>query len=280
MRNLIIMLIILVAGFCEPGVSAQDRKGVIFRYVPPASHEPQIVAMYKDLVNRKMLESEVDLIGSKLRLPRDILVTIKECRAEAASYDREKKEIVLCYEFYDSLNMVFLSQHTRQNHTEPTDQEMGRLLMRGYDVMTFTLYHEIAHALIDQLKLPAVGREEDAADQLATIVLLRRKDGPEIAGSVAIYFSLLAEQQAAGAGFVQTRVPYWDEHSFDLQRMYNIICHVYGSDPARFSDLAGSSTLPASRAAKCQPEFESIGSAWRSLLAPHSPAPSIRDKTQ
>ncbi|MFN4169605.1 MAG: DUF4344 domain-containing metallopeptidase, partial [Pannonibacter phragmitetus] len=34
-----------------------------------------------------------------------------------------------------------------------------------------TLYHEFGQALVDVLKLPVLGREEDAADALATLLI-------------------------------------------------------------------------------------------------------------
>ena len=40
-----------------------------------------------------------------------------------------------------------------------------------HDAM-FTLYHESGHLLIDELKLPVLGKEEDAADALAVVQIL------------------------------------------------------------------------------------------------------------
>ena len=38
--------------------------------------------------------------------------------------------------------------------------------------MKFTLCHEISHALIDELEVPVLGREEDVADALAAFHFL------------------------------------------------------------------------------------------------------------
>ena len=38
------------------------------------------------------------------------------------------------------------------------------------------IYHEMAHMLIDQLRLPVLGREEDAADNMATWFLLNLRN--------------------------------------------------------------------------------------------------------
>src|SRR5690606_1275490 len=41
----------------------------------------------------------------------------------------------------------------------------------------FVLYHEMAHLLVHQLELPVLGREEDAADNVATWMLLNKRSG-------------------------------------------------------------------------------------------------------
>src|ERR1700709_2251087 len=38
----------------------------------------------------------------------------------------------------------------------------------------FVLYHEGSHLLVDQLRFPGLGKEEDAADNMATYTLLRQ----------------------------------------------------------------------------------------------------------
>jgi hypothetical protein len=42
----------------------------------------------------------------------------------------------------------------------------------------FVLYHEMAHLLVDQLRLPVLGKEEDAADNMATWTLLNKRMPP------------------------------------------------------------------------------------------------------
>ena len=42
--------------------------------------------------------------------------------------------------------------------------------------LEFTLLHEIGHALIDHFELPVFGREEDAADQIATTTMILRNN--------------------------------------------------------------------------------------------------------
>lgn len=50
-----------------------------------------------------------------------------------------------------------------------TDEQLSEAMDVAMHDAVFTLYHESGHLLIDELKLPVLGKEEDAADALAII---------------------------------------------------------------------------------------------------------------
>ena len=66
------------------------------------------------------------------------------------------------------------------------------------------------------------------------------------------------------------KTPFFEEHSLDAQRYYNVVCLVYGSSPERFASLVGDKQLPASRARRCPNEYSKISAAWQSLLDKHA----------
>jgi hypothetical protein len=83
---------------------------------------------------------------------------------------------------------------------------------------------------------------------------------------------------AAGADafmrFAQARpkdapVAFWDEHSLNEQRYYNLVCMIYGSDPKRFANLVGDDMLPAERAGRCRGEFADAVDAFNETFGPH-----------
>jgi len=80
--------------------------------------------------------------------------------------------------------------------------------------------------------------------------------------SGAYWFQL----QAQGA---QNKTPFWDEHAFDGQRFYNILCLIYGSDPTKYADFVTSGNLPKDPAQRCPQEYGKINHAWEKLLQPH-----------
>src|SRR5690349_14654698 len=53
-----------------------------------------------------------------------------------------------------------------------TDEDYAAAVDFAMHDAAFTMYHEIGHMLVGELGLPVLGKEEDAADALAVILLL------------------------------------------------------------------------------------------------------------
>jgi|SRR5690554_7986520 len=122
----------------------------------------------------------------------------------------------------------------------------------------FTLLHEMGHLLIHELKLPVLGREEDAADQLGFIGLFliydrqQTPDFPHRLLDVADYWRL--EWQYSKSTEYASQA--WDRHALDEQRFYNMACLAYGSDPKNLEWIIEMTGLPDERAFYCQDEYE------------------------
>ena len=94
-----------------------------------------------------------------------------------------------------------------------------------------TLYHELGHALIDQLGLPVFGQEEDAADVLSVLMidaLFEEEAAVTIALDTAFGFALSSEDETP---------VFWDVHGPDLQRYYTTLCLFYGANPDAREDV-------------------------------------------
>ena len=128
-----------------------------------------------------------------------------------------------------------------------------------------TFYHELGHAFIDVLELPVLGREEDAADTLSAILIhsiWEENTATAIMYDTANAF-LLYDIEAAKD---DSETPYWDEHSLDMQRYYNLVCLFYGANPDVREDVAVELELPEDRAAGCPEEFELAEASWGAML--------------
>lgn len=133
----------------------------------------------------------------------------------------------------------------------------------------FTMYHEIGHMLVGELGLPVLGKEEDAADALATIMLLL-DDTDEDSYNALIdsadgwYFNAV---KSTGEGVDE--LSYYSDHSLDIQRAYAMVCMMVGKDPEAFAETADAYELDAERRESCSYTFEQAASAWATLLEPH-----------
>lgn len=129
-----------------------------------------------------------------------------------------------------------------------------------------TVFHEAGHMLISEFKLPVLGREEDAADSLATILLLEGED--EDMNSIAEDF---ANVWFLNAGLEDNDdLPFWDSHGLSEQRAYNVVCLMLGKNEERFKDFAASIDFPDYRREECKTEYGEMLESWNKLLEPHS----------
>lgn len=143
-------------------------------------------------------------------------------------------------------------------------------LARGAMISIF--FHESGHMMISELKLPAIGPEEDAADEFAAFFLTDAlKAAPENQKGIfamIVYSGALFWKLSAARSDV-TRFPFYDEHSPDARRYYNILCIATGADPLRFIPMAVKDGVPESRLAKCAEEYKKKYAAWQMLIEPH-----------
>jgi hypothetical protein len=131
----------------------------------------------------------------------------------------------------------------------------------------FVMAHEMGHALIYEMNMPVLGREEDAADSFALVTALKVRS--EFSERVLI---------EAAKGWVLTSkrdkkqknsLAFYDEHGLDLQRAYNVVCMMVGSDPEKYNTLAEETKLPEERQKSCVRDYKTTMWSWDEMLKPH-----------
>jgi len=141
----------------------------------------------------------------------------------------------------------------------------------------FTLYHEAGHLLIDELKLPVLGKEEDAADALAVIQIFEStSDKAELVRTLNDvaddwYYSSLRATKADMTAY--------DDHSLDIQRANAIVCMMVGADTEEFTQKAEDYGLDENDRNDCVDIYDRTLASWTSVLAPHlasKPGPAIK----
>ena len=133
--------------------------------------------------------------------------------------------------------------------------------------MLFVTIHELAHALVSEMDLIVLGREEDAADAYATLGSL--KCGTELGRRVLVEAAkgwFMTAQRDRLAGEI---AHYYDRHGLDEQRAYQIVCLMVGSNPTRFKDLADETELPEDRRRSCGWDYDTASRSWERALTQH-----------
>jgi len=180
----------------------------------------------------------VDALNNQLLLLRNIDVVFQECGTINAFYDPESGAIAMCYEIVD-----WLAQSFAQVEDDP-----DVVFARGLDAAIFILNHEVGHALVHQLELPTTGKEEDAVDEQASIILLESFPGGEAAVLNAAQSFFISGNEVTDL----SELDFADEHSLDAQRFFAISCLVFGSNSVAHASLVEDGTLGEERAALCE----------------------------
>jgi hypothetical protein len=223
-------------------------------YEPPRN--PAHQRIYEAMRERKVLE-QFQSFFAMMRLPRPLLIEFAGCDGSVnAAYDPETASITFCYENLDHIEQGAPKIAARRG-IAPDD------VVRSAVIAIFL--HEAAHALFDLLNLPVLGREEDAADQVATHVLLQldKDDARRIILAVLSGMELGAETETPTKGH------YADVHSLTAQRLYNVMCLAYGADQELFAGLVDQGHLPKERAEGCWAEYDQVAHAVTTLIRPH-----------
>jgi len=207
---------------------------------------------YQDFViNDGRLGIMVDSLNAVLALPTTVPIFHQVCGQANAYYYPADAQITLCLDLLQEIWFGFAGVEA----WTPEEVENASLW-----TWAFIFLHEAGHGLIHLLNLPAVGREEDAVDEFASIYLIAVGHG-EAAVFAAVYWYLTGQDAAPNIALA-------DEHGLNLQRFYNMICLVYGSDPASYGFLVEIFPDFQQRVDRCPAEYAQKRAAWATLLAP------------
>lgn len=237
--------------------------GFEYAYEPPDSADLQPIYTQVREADLWRQLPEVQAIDGMFVLPRPLRLVIAECGGAGALYRPAGTEVVLCYETLRAL------------YERGQEQQRALGLADGYPLryvrasMRFMVLHEIGHALVDLLDLPVTGRQEDAVDQLATILMLRFASGDETPDEVIDNMRLAANWLLSNSTGAYDLHAYADVHALGEQRYFNLQCMIYGTDPAGFADMVAAMDLTPERATGCEREMRQVVRAWLRLLLPH-----------
>lgn len=198
----------------------------------------------------KLLEQMAEVINRTIRVPIQIPLAARECGTVNAYYSSRDRAVYICYEMLEQI----IKGVTRDFGNTPENKKMDA----AFGAIFFILHHELGHALIDVLRVPVLGKEEDAADAIATYLMLRMPDS---------YSAILGTLWFFGQGSKEFSMrDFADEHSLGPQRQSSLLCFALGKDPERFESLAKRFALPDERARRCSAENRQLENSVSRLL--------------
>ncbi|MDK9738721.1 hypothetical protein KI655_15590 [Vibrio sp. D404a] len=181
-------------------------------------------------IKQAIIESEVNdtLVDlSEQLFPFDSPLVVQYGGSDGPLYDPNTHVIHMPYQFY-SESVNYFEKNKYQEKYDKSAQA------GAVDTLLHTLLHEAAHAYIADQNIAILGKEEDAADNFATLLLIDYVEhGADAAISAADLFAYESEDRPEYYDLGE----YIDEHSFDLQRYFSTLCLVYGSDPESHKNL-------------------------------------------
>jgi len=247
-----------------PGPSGKGKTGMFFgSYELPTNPEHQ--HLRDELQKARALEQFSQAL-SALRLPEALRIKFASCDGESnAWYEPFEKTVTFCYEYVADLEEASAGAAA---HGIPPE-------VAFHGAVAFVLLHETSHALFDLLEVPVLGREEDAADNVAAFLLLSAGEGVArrvLSGAAWMWLS-------DSMGHVPDDSDFADVHGLGSQRFYNVLCIAYGSSPATYKGIVDKGYLPKERAETCGDEFHQVAYAMKKLIAPNVD-PKARERTR
>lgn len=128
------------------------------------ARDPHHRAMIDFAREDRMLEGLLEQVNREFRLNEPLSFALGECGEANAKYLPARNLVLLCVEF-----IPFVLDGVARTFPRASQQQQKELATSG---LTFVLMHEVAHALIDIQRLPVLGRDEDAADNIASYLAL------------------------------------------------------------------------------------------------------------
>ncbi|RXJ73312.1 hypothetical protein CS022_09980 [Veronia nyctiphanis] len=224
-------------------ISSTVNAATKLEVTPAKSAEEKAVLKF----TKPIADEFIALINKEFPLYKPMIVRLGG--GEGPHFDPEKMEIAVPFTFVTQVLQRFRSPDAEIEGYMTAKEATRHAVMH-------VLLHELGHALVYDHDIPILGKEEDAVDNFATLVMLWHQGAEETLASAELFalFDLEVEEFS--------EAHFWGEHSLDAQRATSVVCLVYGSDPDKYEYLMGEQQKENDREGHCQYEYESKSRNW------------------
>jgi hypothetical protein len=233
---------------------ASTAQGAKFKVVYADAKDPKDAPIAQAMRDHHILEAAGEIL-KPVRLPRMLTLKTESCGEPNAWYDADTDVVTFCYELVREMVQ-------RAGSADRMGLTREQAILGPF---AFIVFHETAHAVFALLKVPILGREEDAADQVATFAALRI--GDDFAERMLRAAAFMYDQDAQSRKGAED--DFSDVHGLDRQRYYNVLCLAWGADPKRYAFAKELGRLPDDRAEGCADEYAQVQYAVAALIRKH-----------
>ena len=236
-------------------------------YVRPTNAEFEPI--YERLKSRKVLETLRQFLAPlKLKDGKKLVVKFDQCAGASYARYTPLTAATICYEFVEQVERlaptapVHLIQTERRPPVKPDAALVGPVVQ--------ALIHEVAVAAFDILEIPVWGRQDDAADRVAALVLLQFS-------KFDLAWNTIVGTAWFLAGSALAPPDLSDVRGVMAQRYYTTLCLAYGGNRKMFAGFVAferdnspaAGDLPSPRARGCADEYNVLRHAFNRSIAPH-----------
>jgi putative metallopeptidase DUF4344 len=227
--------------------STVQNPNVDIRYAEP--RDPPLRPIRDRLIEAHVLE-QVRQFLAPLALPRRLQVETNECGTPFRPVARDDI-VTLCYELIAQLDRMTVAS---SSHDE---------LVNG--AVAYTLISALAAPVFNMFETPIWGREQDAGDTVAALVLLKSEDSRAYALLVG------AAQYFRATARVWSDVEMFGPETPEAQRYFNLLCMLHGSPASAQlgSFLQSTGFLRMQRSKRCTLEYQHLRWAYLKTIEPH-----------
>lgn len=256
----LLLLVCLIGLFPNRGMS-DELPTIRYTFIPSLDELDQ--QTIQEIRQTDSLKTVQDLSDSVFNLAEPVNIVFGS--EDGPLYDPESNQIEIPYHFWREMIDNF-SADIRDNadQAELSQNDSQYVYQAAEGALLHTLLHEVGHAYIALNQVPIVGKEEDAADSFANVLMLNYVEGGDGQAIHAATLFAIEDQQINSFDDLD----FIDEHSLDIQRYYYSLCLIYGSDPEKhqtlFQDLE--SEVKTEREEICIEEYERVTSSWDSYF--------------
>jgi hypothetical protein len=258
------------AGDADSGdiMHMDENPRIHVEYQPPK--DPGQQKVYDTVKQRHMLEMVRKVFSPFLLGDINLNIRTVSCGVSNAWYQRVDNvpTVSICYEYLEEI---------WQSMPEETKEVMGETMKDAVcGQLFFAVAHELGHAMFDIFDVPVFGRQEDAADEFATFIMLQfgGEQALQLIDGAAYGYHAYIKDLSTKPQVTLPLAAFSSDHGAPEERYFNLICIAYGYDERLF--MGAMDKIPASRARKCKFEYEDLKYAFHTVFWPHLDHDKVR----